>query len=320
MPGIKYKEFIEATFSIKNKRGEIVPFIFNDTQNYYYDLLIKEYPTKQGIRENILKFRQPGFSSFIDAIFTTDFIFSELGKIPLTDGDIVSHKEKETKVLFDRVSFFLDCFLAKHNLDRRGFLDIDTMLHLKGKRGAQLFVQTAGAKVSGRGGTKQNIHWSEVAFYSNTDVLNAEDLVTGAEQQVADGVGKIFRETTGNMSDDFFSTEYDKGKRGIGDFKSRFLGWWVHKEYVREAPEGWVIPDYYDRIRQEYEVSINQCYWHFTKTGELSDEKKLREYPTDETEAFLLGGQAYFSKEPLIWYINNAKKPEQEVLYVQNIV
>jgi len=107
---------------------------------------------------------------------------------------------------------------------------------VKAKRGAVINVQIGNAKVSGRGGTKQNIHWSEVAFYPNTDVLSAQDLVIAAEQQVADGVGKIFRESTGNIAGDFFSTEYERGKNGEGEFKSRFLGWWIHKAYSR-APQ-----------------------------------------------------------------------------------
>lgn len=319
MQRINYKAFIEDNFYIKNKNGNIVPYIFNETQDFYYTLLTGEYPTMQGIRENILKFRQPGFSSLIDAIFTVDFIYSELGKIPLIDGDIVSHKEKETKVLFDRVDFFLDCYLIKQGKTRKEFLEVDTTTNLKSKRGAQLFVQTAGAKVSGRGGTKQNIHWSEVAFYSNTDVINAADLVIGAENQVGDGIGKIFRETTGNISDDFFSTEYDKGKEGLSDFKSRFLGWWIHKEYTREAPEDWVIPSYYDKVRSASNTTKEQCYWHFMKTGQLKDEKKLREYPTDDTEAFLLGGASYFDKPAIIHYLNSIKEPIREGAYVSSL-
>ena len=227
---INYKEFIQDNFLIKNKEGEIVPFKFNETQAYYYDLMLNEYGDElRGVRENILKFRQPGFSSLIDAIFTTDFIFSEWGKIPLTDADIVSHREKDTVVLFNRVSMFLDSFFNKWNINRKDYLEIDTTTLLKGRRGAQMYVQTAGAKVSGRGGTKQNIHWSEVAFYPNTEILNANTLVLGAEQQVADGVGKIFRETTGNTDVDFFAEEYFRGLEGLSEFKSRFLGWWLHK-------------------------------------------------------------------------------------------
>ena len=316
---INYKAFIEDHFLIKNKEGKYVPFIFNNTQNYYYNLLVKDYPTMQGVRENDLKFRQPGFSSFIDGIFMTDFIYSENGDIPLIDADIVSHKDKETKVLFARANLFLDSYLTRKHLTRSQYLEKDTEGYIKGKRGAQMYVQTASARVSGRGGTKQNVHWSEVAFYSNTEVINAEDLVTGAEQQVADGVGKIFRESTGNISDDFFAKEYEKGKKGKTAFKSRFFGWWIHLEYSLPAPHDWIPPKYYDKLINENGVTVNQCYWHFKKTNELADEKMMREYPSYDTEAFLLGGKPYFDKEALIHYTNKTRKPIKEVLYLSDL-
>lgn len=315
---IDYKGFIEDNFRIINKKGEPGPFIFNDTQNYYYNLLISDYPDLQGVRENILKFRQPGFSSLIDGIFTVDFIYSENSKIPIIDADVVSHKEKETKVLFNRINYFLDSYFEKSGIPRKSFLETDTGLQLVGKRGAMINVQTGNAKVSGRGGTKQNIHWSEVAFYPNTEILSAEDLVTAAEQQVADGIGKIFRETTGNLAGDFFATEYERGKLGVGEFKSRFLGWWIHKEYSRQAPPDWQVPEMYQKLIQDFGTTVDQCYWHFKKMQTAKNKRKIRrEYPVDDTEAFLMSGELYFDSEVLLKYSNGVKKPiKTDLIYV----
>lgn len=315
---IDYKLFIEDNFQIKNKEGLVTPFILNDTQLYYYNLLLQDYPQFDGIRENILKFRQPGISSIIDAIFTVDFIMSEEGKINLTDTDIVSHKEKETKVLFDRVDLFLNSYFQKSGRKRKEFLKSDNSLMIEGHRGSQMHVQTANAKVSGRGGTKQNIHWSEVGFYPNTEILSAEDIVIGAEQQVLDGKGKIFRESTGNISGDFFSSEYERGKNGEGEFKSRFFGWWIHKEYTRIAPDDWIPPREYTSLLSRNLATVNQCYWHFKKILSQSDEKKTRrEYPIDDTEAFLMGGDQYFDTDALLYYMATIKKPITEgLIYV----
>lgn len=308
---IDYKGFIESTFLIKNKEGQIVPFIFNETQDYYYDLIRADYGASlQGVRENILKFRQPGFSSLIDAIFTVDFIFSEWAKIPLTDADIVSHKEKDTVVLFNRVSFFLDSFFNKYNIQRKDYLEVDTTKLLKGRRGAQMYVQTASAKVSGRGGTKQNIHWSEVAFYPNTEILNASNLVIGAEQQVKDGIGKIFRETTGNTDIDFFAEEFFRGLEGNSEFKSRFLGWWLHQEYRKEAPVSWVLPPEYKKLHDKYGVSAAQCYWHWYKVNHAKDPRAmLREYPITVDDAFIGDGTQYFDIMAMKAYTEVVKSP-----------
>lgn len=331
---VDYRAFIEDNFTITTIEGEIVPFIFNDIQNYYYDLLIDDYGEElKNIRENILKSRRFGFSSIIDAIFTVDFILSELGAIPLTNSDVYSYKEPDTQVLFRRVNQFLDSYLLKSQGSdyrnpeeraqvgklRKAFLRQDSRgTVIIGKNGAEYHCLTAGAKVSGRGGTKQNIHWSEVAFYGNTDVLDAKQLVTGAEEQVSSGVGKIFRETTGNVADDFFSEEYYLGKEGKSDFKSRFLAWHRFGAYTLEAPKKWEVPEYYDGLIKEA-VSTDQCYWHYKKTRELTDKLRMREYPSYDTEAFLLGGDPFFSTDALQYYINNTKDPIEEAHYVQTL-
>jgi len=317
---INYKAFIEDNFLIINKEGKVVPFIFNDTQNYYWELLKREYPLLQAIRENILKFRQPGFSSFIDGIFTVDFIRAEEGKTPIIFADIYSHKDEETKKLFQRVNFFLDSFLNKYKINRKSFLDEDSTGYIRGKRKADISVNTANAKVSGRGGTKQNMHFSEPAFYPNTAVLNANDLVLGAEQQVADGIGKIFRESTGNMIGDFFNEEYEFGKTKGAKFKSRFLGWWLHKEYSLSAPQDWIPSDKYKKI-MELGATIDQCYWHFWKVNSSKPkdrEKIIREYPCDDIEAFLQQGKLYFNIEALKYYKDIMKRTPmvENLIYV----
>lgn len=332
MQAIDYRGFIQEFFHIKTKEGQIIPFIFNEVQNLWYDELVTTYTeTLQGIRENDLKGRQFGISSVIAGIFTTDFILSALGDIPMVDSDIYSHKDKETQSHFNRVNMFVESYLLKTqggdytNPDHRAeavklrpyFFKTDTTNLLIAKNGVQIQTATAGAKVSGRGSTRQNVHWSEVAFYPNTPILSAETLVTGAEEQVPDGFGKIFRESTGNMAGDFFSKEYQLGKDGKSEYKSRFMAWYLHKPYRRPAPEGWQPPFYYHKILADRLASLDQCYWHFLKTRELTSKKRLREYPTYDTEAFLMSGTGFFDELAMIRHNNRVTKPIKEAMYVQ---
>jgi hypothetical protein len=329
---IDYKGFIETFFHIKTKEGLIVPFKFNDVQNLWYQQLLDTYGVKlQGIRENDLKGRQFGISSVIAGIFTTDFILSALGDIPMVDSDIYSHKDKETASHFARVNMFVESYLLKtqggdytnpeHRMQvvklRPHFFKTDTTNLLIAKNGVQIQTATAGAKVSGRGSTRQNIHWSEVAFYPNTPILSAETLVTGAEEQVPENFGKIFRETTGNMAGDYFSKEYYLGKDGKSDFHSRFMAWYLHTPYTREAPEGWVPPAYYQKLLTDRLATKDQCYWHFLKTRELTNKKRLREYPTYDTEAFLMSGTGFFDEMAMVYHSNRIIKPIKEAMYAQ---
>lgn len=332
---VDYRAMIQDNFMLKDKEGNIVPFNFNDVQNLWYDDLKRDYPTMQGIRENDLKGRQFGISTIIAAIFTCDFILSELGEIPVTDSDIYSYKDKDTASHFARVNMFVDSWLLsdqgrdyRKDNDRRElprlrklFIANDKSNQLIGRAHMTRYsTQTASAKISGRGDTKQNLHWSEVAFYPSTDVLNAEDLVTAAEEQVPQGKGKIFRETTGNMMGDFFSGEYYKGKNGESEFKSRFLAWYLHKDYRAVAPNEWYPPEYYEPLIEQNLADVDQCYWHYQKTRQLKNKKRLREYPTYDYEAFLLAGAGFFDPEALLFHKLRIQTPVKESRYVHALV
>lgn len=337
---IDYRAFAEDVYYLKDKEGRILRFVYNDVQSDYDATLLSDYPTMQGIRENILKGRQFGISTMWGGIFTTDFIYSALGEIELTNSDIYSYKDEDTKSHFQRVNLFLDSYLIHTQGGdygelvktgylsdvqealvalRKSFLKIDTANYLESKNGTQIMTKTAGAKVSGRGNTKQNIHWTEPAFYHNTEILSAKQLMTGAEEQVADGIGKIVRESTGNLAGDYYAQEYFAGKEGKSDFKSRFIGWFSHKAYSREAPSEWELPEYYQKLVADGLATVDQCYWHYQKTRQLNDKEKLREYPSKDIEAFLFGGTPFFDAEALLYYSNNVKKPLKVVEYAASL-
>jgi hypothetical protein len=333
MSKIDYRGFIQDNFFIKNKHGILVPFKFNEVQNLWYDDLQDHYGEEmQGIRENDLKGRQFGISSVITGIIATDTILSELGHIPITDSDVYGHKDSETAAHLARFNLFLNSFLIQDQGGtiadmeerdaiealRKEFLRKDKDGHIvTNKRQAQYHAQTASAKVSGRGGTKTNIHWTEPAFYSNTQILNARELMTGAEKQVPDNFGKIWRESTGRTLADYFASEYYKGKEGRGDYRSQFLAWYLYKDYTKPAPGEWSLPDYYRKLVDQGLADIDQCYWHYSKTDGLEDKHELREYPTYDFEAFIAGGKPFFSKDALMYYIEKIETPLKEAKYVQ---
>lgn len=331
---IDYAGFMAEYFYIYNKEGLLALFNLNDVQSEYDSELRHDYPDMQGIRENDLKGRQFGISTYITGIFTVDFILSALGEIPMTMSDIYSHKDRETRSHFRRVNIFLDSYLlkdqggdyaiAEHRKElpalRKEFLGVDNAAgFLQAKNGTELQTATAGAKVSGRGDTRHNLLWSEAAFYPNTPILSAETLMTGAEEQVPQGKGKIFRETTGNLASDYFAKEYKLGKEGLSDFKSRFMVWYRHKAYRLAAPSDWQPHEYYAPLLASGLAELDQCYWHFKKTRGLTDKKKMREYPTYDTEAFLYGGDPWFNSDALLHYTNSAIKPMKEADYVLSL-
>lgn len=316
---IDYKGFIEDNFQIINGKGEKRSFVFNDIQNKYYHQLQAEYGDNlTALRENVLKARREGFSSLIEGIFMTDFILSTLGQLPIISGQVVSHKADEVKPHIKRSNLFLDSYLEKKGITRKQFLKKDDTSYLESVRGAEYYVGTAGAKTLGRGGTLQNLHWTEVAFYPNTEVLNAENIIMPAEQQVADGIGKIIRESTGNTRVDYFATEYFEGKNVGSIFKSRFFAWFEFGAYRRDVPMGFVFTEEHKEFMRTHNIDEKQMYWYIEKVlrlrganekGEDKLRKAKREYPTSDTEAFLVSGNMYFNSIAVENYLNKVRDP-----------
>lgn len=305
---LNYKKMIETGFDIVDKRGNRRPFILNDVQNQYLEMLKQDYPDMEGIRENDLKARQEGFSALIDAIFTVDLLAREN-----VGGQIISHKEKETETLMNRVNFYVDSWLEKRGLTREQIFKVNTRHYLETHRGSYLFIGTAGAKTLGRGGTLQNLHWSEPAFYPNTEILNAEKLVTAAEQQVLTGVGKIFRESTGNMLGDFFNRECERSRRGESVFKFRFFPWFLIREYSTPLNGAFHPTPEEEALSKKHNLTAEQMYWYRRKGMEFETRALfLREYPSNPEECFLATGAAYFDADSLKFYYDNTRDPIQE--------
>jgi len=302
---LDYKRLIETGFDIIDKKGNRQKFILNPVQDKYVESLNNEYPEWEGIREDILKARKEGFSSLIDGIFSVDFL-----AIPNIGAQIVSHNDKETSILFDRVHFFVNSFCEKRKLDRKQLLDTDQHNFLRNRQnGSFIFVGTAGAKILGRGPTLQNIHWSEVGFYSNTEILSAEKLIAGAEQQVATGVGKIFRESTGNMWGDYYFQECERARKGETPFKFRFFAWFEDPDNRLEVENIDFSPEERN-LMEKFHLDKAQMYWYRQKMREFKTTALgMREYPFTPEEAFLTAGSSFFDPEALKNYRDRIVKP-----------
>lgn len=197
---INYKKFIEENFRIIDKETLIpVPFKFNDMQTMYYNMMVEQNPTLQGSREIILKARQLGCSSFVLALFAVDFLLR-----PYSVSICISHRKDATDILFKKVKAYINSYFAVlaeqtgQSVDKisKSFLKSDNKNYLENaQNNAVFYLGTAGARVGGRGGSGNNILFSECAFYQDTDIITAQEIVLGTAQQVPQNQGMIFIES-----------------------------------------------------------------------------------------------------------------------------
>lgn len=289
---INYRKFIEDNFAIVDKDTLVpVPFRLNAVQSKYYDILTNSYPEMEGVREIVLKARQEGMSSFILALFATDFLLR-----PYSVSICISHRKDSTDILFKKVKSYLDSYfkvLAKKqgtSLEavQKNFLKSDNRNLIENAQNqATFYIGTAGSKVGGRGGTARNILFSECAFYQDTELITAREIVVGTAQQVPQNRGMIFIESTANGIDNYYQQEWeranqfdDRGER-LSAYFPRFFGW---QEFYSEE---WV--------NQKKKDFPNERMWK-------------QEYPKDADEAFISSGEPYFNVE-LLKKMLHAKVP-----------
>jgi hypothetical protein len=261
-----YTKFIEENFLIKNKLGQVVPFNLWNIQDKYL-LSLKTYYTKelQGVRDIILKARKEGFSSFILAMFMTDFILSP---DPINSVCIADRKD-ETKKLFERGKFFLGSFLSKHKMtidDLCVTVNVNEIVNKQNN--ASFWIGTAGARTAPRVESVQNLHFSEGAHFPDTDIITARESIEGALQMVELGTGKVFIESTANGYGNYYQDLWSKASNNKSEFRPVFFG-----------------------ARELYSPS-----WLERKRGEFTtDEMFLQEYPDTPEEAFMSSGSKFFS-------------------------
>ena len=274
---------------IVTKRRELITFAPNHVQCLYLDIICPAWRTEtvelRGIREILLKARQFGFSTLILALFFIDTITT-----PNTQTVVIAHDIDTTEKLFRMVKRYHEHLpdslkLETKYANRREFLwpSIDSYF----------FVGTAGNKSFGRGGTINNVHGSEVAFWPNAD-----DIVSGLLQTVPTD-GNIFLETTANGVGNYYEREYKRAELGNSVFTSRFFAWFQNPEYATPITDNAFVLDADEaKIAETYDLSNAQMLWRRGKVKELR-EKFAQEYPANADEAFLTSGNPYFDRDYL---------------------
>lgn len=264
---------------IKDKAGQLVPFIFNEAQRYLHDRIEKQMQEEGRVRALILKGRQQGCSTYVAGRF-----YHKTTRNAGKSCFILSHEAQTTEKLYQIVERFQDRCpgpLAP---------TIDTQnrrqLKFEGLE-SEYTLGTAGNAKVGRGGTLQLFHGSEVAFWENT-----EGLATGVLQSIAESPGtEIILESTANGMGNLFYHMCMDASKGLGDYQLIFIPWFWQAEYYREPPQGFFCTEEEDELKELYFLTDGQIYWRRKKIIELKSESLFKqEYPFNVKEAFQATG------------------------------
>lgn len=326
--------YCERNLMIQDKlSGQIVPFKLNWAQKLLVERVMKDISEGRPVRYIILKARQMGLSTVIEAL---GFWWTTTHKNIKTV--IIAHETEASANLYTMFKRYFDnCHPTfqprrKYNTKKELTFDVEDnikeqikehiascdspetcgQLHKSPGLGSE--IKTLVAKEGkGRSATIHFFHGSEVAFWEAK-----ADVVSSAIQAVPmSGNTFAFLESTANGVGGFFYDEWQFAKKGESAFRPLFFAWHEHNEYELPAEDVMV----YDEEEKDliaifkdkgYPISSynRKIMWRREKKKEFrSDPKKFyQEYPKDDMEAFLSSGRPVFDIGQLVKMEQYAQK------------
>lgn len=240
-----YRRFIEENFQIVNKELKLIDFKLNSIQIQYLE--------KDALfRDIVLKARQFGFSSLIDAVFTVDFIVQENSY-----SVIVADSDENAEILLARVKLFIDSYNGRNKVKVPLKYETKNLLY-NPFINSRFSIGTAKNTEFGRSRTISNLHCSEVAFFP--DIQN---IVAGAGQAVVE-TGKEIYETTANGFNEF-KDFYFSAKNGENGYTALFYkaSDFYTPEFLAQKRKqlGRLYPQEYPETDIECFLASGDCYF-----------------------------------------------------------
>lgn len=304
---------------IVNKDGQTVPFEPNPGQIAFNEILERQRSEGKPIRVIVLKARQIGFSTFVQAKMIQRCTTRENHQ-----ALVVAHNKDTAKKLFAMAQkMYVSLPKGEEFPDtarpiRPEIASTQRSEYLRfapAERGAwmeqemwpnsEYAVDTAKEFQAGRGATYHSVHASELAFWDQPEAK-----LTALKNAVPKSPESMFViESTAN-GHNFFKEQWDLAVAGESEYAALFWPWYKEpsyaKPFISEAERAaFKIGDHRwgedePALMNRYGCSLEQLNWRRdTIANECSGRLDLfkQEYPTTPEEAFLGTGARVFDPE-----------------------
>lgn len=298
---------------IKDKHSRIVPFVPNIPQKVLIDHVLLCIKEKRPIKAIILKARQMGLSTAVEAV-----IYWWTSTNTNINSVIIGHEESSSKNLYMMFRRYYD----KTNALFKPSVRYNTRTDLSFERfneageqvglGSSIKTATAGNKAAGRSDTINLLHASELGEWENGEDLVASLLETVPDEPVMEKPSMLFLESTAKGRGNYFHKEFVASTKGLNNFTPFFFPWWILDTYERdEGPLG-ELSEYeeflVDLMKRGHDVAGQHIdidperipakihfYRRKAKNFESTPERLPQEYPSTWQEAFVASGKNVFS-------------------------
>ena len=285
----------------------MVNFKLNKPQMKLYNLLKKQSEQGRPQRVVILKARQMGFSTLAEGI-----ILKRTATRENVSSGIIAHKNDATTNLFNMSKLYLNNLPEELKPQTKASNANEIIFDNKTNTGlrSKIKCMTAEGDGVGRSDTFQNLHLSEVAFWTH-----AKEILDGLLQAVPNKPETlIIIESTANGYN-YFKELWDKACAGENDFEPLFCAWWELDEY-RMPADGIVLTQEEQELKKLYSLDNEQIAWRrwCIRNNCGNDINTFKqEYPACPEEAFLSTGECIFDKDQIINQIENVRLEQGRV-------
>jgi hypothetical protein len=263
---------------IIDKSGDLVPLELNKAQLYVHLRLEKQLREKGKVRALVLKGRQQGISTYVQARFMHKQSFRK-GRTAY----VLTHLADSTDTLFNMTKMMHES-LPEFVKPIVGTSNDKELVFSRLK--SRYSVATAGSKQVGRGKAIQLFHGSEVAFWPNPDTI-----WPGLGQAISKmNDTEIILESTANGVGGDFHTRWRMAERGESEYEAIFVPWFWQDEYTETPPRDFIATDEEENLRHLFGLTDGQLYFRRRKIADdfKGDETRFQqEYPNTAAEAFV---------------------------------
>lgn len=287
---------------IKTKDSKMVPLKLNSSQVKLLLAINTQRVAKQPVRIYVLKARQMGVSTEIEAI-----VFSDTSQRANRNAIIISSDDDGSNHLFEMSKLYHEQLeIDQPHLAPKRKYSNEKKLEFMHKH-SLILIDSAQNKRAGRSYTFHLAHVSEAAFFPDFEAT-----MLALSQAVPDlPETYMFVESTANGEDNAFARQWFKIKKAFAEGDTSwiplFLSWKGHAEYQRafiteseraHFQESMTTEE--KKIMAAHELTLEQMNWRrrtiIDKCG--GDPKKFcQEYPLTDEEAFLTTSRRVFGEE-----------------------
>ena len=310
-----FYKFAKMNLYIKDKFANIVPFVPNEPQRALIDYVLLCIKEKRPVKVIILKARQMGFSTAVEALCywwtSTNFNINSV---------IIGNDEKSSLNLYRMFRRYFDNtnilfkpsvrYNTKSDLTFEKFDENGKQIGL----GSAIKIETAKNKSAGRSDTVNFLHASELGAWENGEDLVASLMQTVPDAEVMEKPSMVFLESTAEGRGNYFHKEYVAAVNKKNNYQPLFAPWWILDTYERDATfdDLGQLNDYenflvelmrkgHETLDHKFTVSEESIprklayYRRKAKDFAATPERLPQEYPSTWEEAFIASGKNVFN-------------------------